>query len=188
MPGEGAALLLSGGFEEARQMLERERDAASLDAQLVPSPQRSVGRGLHELAERLGADLMVIESCRRALLGRIFLGNHTIEALNRSPCAVAIATSGYAASAHRLARPGVGYVGSPESERALGAARELAARSGSMIRALSVVSLQSIPYGEPIPHNWPDVTKELMDDELRRLCGLADAEGEVSYGEPSEEL
>ena len=44
----------------------------------------------------------------------------------------------------------------------------------------SVVSLQSVPYGEPIPENWPDLAKQLMDDELRGLRGLEDVEREVS--------
>ena len=64
----------------------------------------------------------------------------------------------------------------------------IAARSAATIKALAVVSLQSIPYGEPISDNWPEFAKQLMDAELRRLRGLDDVEGDVSYGEPSEEL
>ena len=51
-----------------------------------------------------------------------------------------------------------------------------------------MVPLQSIPYGEPIPANWPDLTKQLMDDEVRGVRGLEGVESDVSYGEPSEEL
>jgi nucleotide-binding universal stress UspA family protein len=124
----------------------------------------------------------------RGLLGRVCLGNDTLAALNGAPCAVAIAQMGYAATAHHLSSIGVGYDGSPESEHALAAARELAGRHGSTIKALSVVSVQNIPYGDPIAEDWPDVAKHLMHDELRRLRSLEDVEGDVSYGEPSEEL
>ena len=95
---------------------------------------------------------------------------------------------GYAARPHEISSIGVGYDGSPESERALAAARELARQHGSRINVRSVVPLQSVPYGEPIPENWPDLAKQLMDDELRGLRGLEGVEREVSYGEPSEEL
>ena len=118
----------------------------------------------------------------------MFLGNDTLAALNGAPCAVAIAPMGYAATAHQLSSIGVGYDGSRESEHGLAAARELARRYGSTIKVLSVVSLQSIPSGEPTPENWPDVAKQLMDDGLLRLRGLDDVERDVTYGEPSDEL
>jgi nucleotide-binding universal stress UspA family protein len=186
--GRAAALAMPLQAEASAQLLARERTHAALDADAVSVYESSVGRGLHQLAEQRGADLLVIGSCRRGLLGRVLVGNDTIAALNGAPCAIAIAPAGYAATAHRLSALGVGCDGSAESEHALDAARELAARSGATIKALSVISLQSIPYGEPIPDNWPDIAKQLMDDELRRLRGLDDVEGDVSYGEPSEEL
>ena len=180
--------LLSAQRKVALERLQRERDAASLDAPVVPFLDRSVGRGLHRLAECEVADLLVVGSCRRSLLGRVFLGSDTLFALNGAPCAVAIAPMGYAAKPHEISSIGVGYDGSPESERALAAARELGRRHESRIRVRLVVSLQSVPYGEPIPENWPDVAKQVMDYERGRLRGLEDVEGDVSYGEPSEEL
>ncbi len=186
--GRAAALAMPLQAEASAQLLASERTHPALDADAVSVYESSVSRGLHQLAEQGGADLLVIGSCRRGLLGRVLVGNDTIAALNGAPCAVAIAPAGYAATAHRLSALGVGCDGSAESEQALAAARELAARSGATIKALSVISLQSIPYGESISDNWPDIAKQLMDDELRRLRGLDDVEGEVSYGEPSEEL
>ena len=192
----GVGLVLHGGWhhllspqrEVALERLERERDAASLDAQVVAFVDRSVGRGLHRLAESEVADLLVVGSCRRSLLGRVLLGSDTLFALNGAPCAVAIAPMGYAARPHEISLIGVGYDGSPESERALAAARELARQHGSRIKVRSVVSLQSVPHGEPVPENWPDLAKQLMDDELRGLRGLEDVEREATVGEPSEEL
>ena len=192
----GVGLVLHGGWHHllspqrdvALERLERERDAASLDAPVVAFLDRSVGRGLHRLAEAELTDLLVIGSCRRSLLGRVLLGSDTLFALNGAPCAVAIAPMGYAARHHEISSIGVGYDGSPESERALAAARELARQHGSRIKVRSVVSLQSVPYGEPIPENWPDIAKQVMDYERGRIRALDDVEGDVSYGEPSEEL
>jgi len=191
--GRGLALQL-GGFaasgqpREARELLERERAAAGLDVEVVVGAERSVGRGLHELAEELEADLLVVGSCRRALLGRVLLGNDTVSSLNGAQCAVAIAPMGYVSPGGGLSSVGVGHDGSSESEQTLDARRELARRYGGNVRTLSVVSLQSIPYGAPISDNWPRVARERMDDERRRLRGLEDVEGDVTYGEVSEEL
>jgi nucleotide-binding universal stress UspA family protein len=118
MPGRGAALVLSAELEESTRLLERERDAASLDARLVPDAEHLVVRGLHQLAEQQAADVLVIGSCRRGLLGRVLLGNDTISGLTGAPCAVAIAPSGYVATAHRLSTIGVGCDGSQESGQA----------------------------------------------------------------------
>jgi nucleotide-binding universal stress UspA family protein len=86
----GIGLILHGGWhhlfsaqrEGSLELLERERGAAVLDATVVAFADRSVGRGLHRLAERQSADVLVIGSCRRSLLGRVFLGHDTLAALN----------------------------------------------------------------------------------------------------------
>jgi nucleotide-binding universal stress UspA family protein len=184
----GAALVLAGGREDSEQLLARERGDASLDADLMTYAARSVGRGLHEVAARRNADLLAMGSCRRGLLGRVLLGDDTRTALNGTPCAVAIAPTGYADMPHGFANIGVGYDASPESHRALAAARALAARHGSKIRALSVVSLQGIPYGEPIPVGWTQMAKGLVDDELKRFHETEEVDGDATYGEPNEAL
>jgi nucleotide-binding universal stress UspA family protein len=184
----GAALALAAGRKDSKHLLTRERADASLDAKLTTYAAPSVGRGLHELAERQSADLLVVGSCHRGLLGRVVLGDDTLAALNGAPCAIAIAPSGYAEMPQGLGKVGIGYDASPESHQALAAARALAERHGSTIRALSVVSLQSIPYGEPIPVGWPQIAAELVDDELKRFHDVDDVVGDATYGEPSEEL
>jgi nucleotide-binding universal stress UspA family protein len=188
MPGSGSALLLSAELDRSRRLLAAEQEAAAPRAELIPCADRSVGHALHGLAERHEAELIVIGTCRHGLLGRVLLGNDTIAALNGAPCAVAIAPAGYAVRAHPLGVLGVGYDGSPESEHALATARKLAPRLHGTVRALSVIPLQSIPYGEPIAENWPDAAKRLMDERRRELGVLADVEGDITYGNPSEEL
>jgi nucleotide-binding universal stress UspA family protein len=184
----GAAPALAAGRKESEQLLARERADASLDVELATYAAPSVGRGLHELAERHSADLLVVGSCHRGMLGRVLLGDDTLAALNGAPCAIAIAPNGYAEMPHGLGNVGIGYDASPESHQALAAARALAERHGSTIRALSVVSLQSIPYGEPIPVGWPQIAAGLVDDELKRFHDVDDVVGDATYGEPSEEL
>ena len=80
----------------ARDLLEAARDEAGVPAELRWSACTSPGRGLHELAETLGSDLLVVGSCRRSLLGRVMVGDDTRAALDGAPCAVAIAPAGYA--------------------------------------------------------------------------------------------
>lgn len=164
--GRAAALAMPLRLEASEQLLACALAETGVAAETVSVCESSVGRGLHVLAEQRAVDLLVVGACSRGVACRTFLGDDARSALNGAPCPVAIAPSGYAMTAHPLSRIGVGYDGSPESEQALAAARALAARFGSTIAALSVVSLQSIPYGEPIPPDPPDT--------------------EVAYGEPGE--
>jgi nucleotide-binding universal stress UspA family protein len=189
MIGRAAAMILSAGAEYSEQMLVREAAVASLQADLVCWPSRSVGRGLHELAELRETDLLVVGSRRRGRLETVLTGDHTIASLNGASCAVAIAPSGYAEDERRLDKLGVGNDGSAESEQALQAARELAAHHGSAISVLSVVSLQSIPNGDATPPaNWTGVTARLIEEERRRLQSLDGVDGDAVYGEPGDEL
>jgi nucleotide-binding universal stress UspA family protein len=82
----------------------------------------------------------------------------------------------------------VGFDGSPEARAALGAARHLAARGGSAIKALFVLPLQSRPYGDPIAHRWPDVAQQIAEDDRHRFDDLESVDAEVRYGRPHEEL
>ena len=191
MLGRAGALLLVGEREYSEQLLARaaEVTAASRPALTVSWPSRSVGRGLHELAEQRAADLLVVGSRRRGIVETVLTGDHTLASLNGAPCAVAIAPSGYGSNERRLDNVGVGDDGSAEGEQALQAARELAVRHRSAISALSVVSLQSIPTGNvgPAP-DWTEMTARLIDGERHRLQGLDGVEGRAIYGEPDAEL
>lgn len=73
--------------DDALQLLGSARDRSltdesGLDVELRYVSSGSVGRGLHELAEETGADLIVLGSSRRGLLGRVLLGDDTRAALN----------------------------------------------------------------------------------------------------------
>jgi len=184
--GRAAALLQPAEREASLELLGREREAASVQAKLVIDAASTVGLGLRQLAARHRADLLVVGSCHRGAPGRLFLGDDTRATLNGAPCPMAIAPGGY--QPHELTDIGIGYDASPESHEALGAARELAARHGSTIRALSVVSLQSIPYGEPIPIGWPKFANGLVDDELKRSAQNEGVIGDATPGRPTKDL
>ena len=72
--------------ERSRQLLEAAGTEAGIDARLAWIGSPSVGRGLHELAERRGADLLVVGWTSRGLLGRVLIGDDTRDALNGAPC------------------------------------------------------------------------------------------------------
>lgn len=169
------------------EMLSDERAAAAIDAKLLAVPGSSAASGLHHVAAGRPYDLLVVGSCHRGALGRRFVGSDTVESLHGAPCAVAIAPSGYTSPSH-VARIGVGRDGSPESMHALAAARALATRTGATIEPLLVLPRQSVPYGQPIEHRWSEVAKQLTQEDLARLGGVDDLDGQVSYGSPGEQL
>ncbi len=149
----------------------------------------SVGRGLHELAESEQADLLVIGSCRRGLLGRVMIGDDTNDALNAAPCAVAIAPSGYAEHPTALTEIGVAYNGSPESEAAIAVARALASQHGATVSAFEAVA---VPASLAVPGAGLGAVAAslpgLIDQARARIAALGDVEPHAAYGLPAEEL
>ncbi len=175
---------------------ERERALAELRAVAVEAASErsleaisstSVGRGLHELAELEGADLLVVGSSRRGLAGRVLLGDDTHAALNGASCAVAVAPAGYAATPSIIAEIGIGYDASPESEQALALGRALAAELGARLSALHVISVPAYVLGAgptSIEASIDDAVTEARD----RIAALGDVEPHAAYGSPAEEL
>jgi nucleotide-binding universal stress UspA family protein len=172
----------------SHELLEREQSQAGVEAELVSYAASSPGRGMHDLAEETGADLLVVGSCSRGPVGRVLLGDDTRGALNGAPCAVAVATRGYAEHPHPIATVGVGYDGSPESEIALSKARELAAGGRSLVRALEVVNIPNYAFtgfGAPALGESIEMLISEADDRLAKLEGV---EGRAVYGLSGEEL
>jgi nucleotide-binding universal stress UspA family protein len=174
--------------EASHELLERERAEAGVEAELVSFVATSPGRGLHDLAEERGGDLLVVGSCSRGVVGRAMLGDDTRAALNGAPCAVAVAARGYAEHPLPLARVGVGYDGSPESEAALTAARAVAAQHRAKLVALEVVSVPTYSFTGLTPPALGDVIDALLADAKERVGALEDVEGRAVYGLAGEEL
>jgi len=171
----------------ARELLTAARDEAGVRAELRWSASTSPGRGLHELAERRGSDLLVVGSSRRGLFGRVTLGDDTRAALDGAPCAVAIAPTAYAERPETIRRIGVGFDGSPESKRALALARSLAGELGASLAALEVVSIPA--YLLPGPGAGDNASiDELISDARDRVASIGDVEPHGAYGDAAEEL
>jgi nucleotide-binding universal stress UspA family protein len=162
--------------------------AAAADPRIetVPAVAGSAAAGMHDVAEREGADLVVIGSCRRGRIGRILSGDDTREIVRSAPCPVAVAPIGYAHAGRPIAVVGVGYDGRPEAAPALALARRLAARAGTPPRAIEIV-------GVP---NWaiaPGGAVYLgLEEERRaaqeRLDALEGVDGEAKAGSAFQDL
>ncbi|HMD56578.1 MAG TPA: universal stress protein [Solirubrobacteraceae bacterium] len=182
--GRGAGLEREGALE----LLEHERSTAGVSVALESIEASSPGAGLHELAEQRHADLLVVGSSARGVLGRAMLGDDTRAALNGAPCAVAIAARGYDEHPLPLARIGVAYNGSPESEAALAAARELAAPNRSEVRALQVVSVPASAFTGLAPAAYGETIDLMLAEAGKRMESIEGARGSAAYGIPGEEL
>jgi nucleotide-binding universal stress UspA family protein len=138
------------------------------------------------LAETESADLVVVGSSRRGVVGRAFLGDDTRAALNGAPCAVAVAPTGYGEHPGEIRRVGVGYDGSPESEHALEAARALAAEHKAKLSACTAVAVPLAGLG-PGPLPLSDTIDRLVGDARERIAAL-DVEPHAAYGATVEVL
>ena len=174
--------------EAARTLLERERDAAHVQAKLLDVVSVGAGRGLHEQAERQGADLLVVGSCSHSAFGRAMLGDDTRAALNGAPCTVAVAPRGYAQDPQRIVKVGVAYNASPESIAALTEAKELAALTGATTHAVEVVSIPSTAYAGIVVPTFESYINQILREAEGRLAELPGVEGHAVYGIAGEEL
>ena len=174
--------------EHARELLERAASVAGIQANLRWRGAASVGRGLHEIAELTQADLLVVGSSRRGLLGRVRLADDTRSALNGAPCAIAVAPAGYSTEPPALMREiGVGYDGSPESKQAMAFARRLAHDTDAKLSAFQVVSAPSFRFRRRTAVAGT-VIKEVIDEARGHIAAFEGVEAHSAYGDRAEEL
>lgn len=173
--------------EEALAVLEAERAATGVEAELLNVTASSVGRGLHYVAENQDADLLVVGSSVRSFAGRVLVGDITRASLVGAPCAVAVAPLEYAQEAAPIKSVGVGYDGTPESEAALAFARELAAQHGASLSALMVVEPPS--YATIVRSvARVEADQQGLAEAKREIEALEGVEGRVALGLAGEEL
>ncbi len=129
---------------------------AGVHAELRAVAASSPARGLHDLADEMGAEFIVLGSTHRGKLGLIEPGSTGERLLHGAPCAVAVAPVGYAEhSTDRLGCIAVGCNGTPESQMAVEAGIEFARELEASLRIISAV--------EPIkPASHHDVTGHEM--------------------------
>jgi nucleotide-binding universal stress UspA family protein len=168
------------------ELLARLRDELAPDAQVASVVDASVGDGLRGMAERFGADLIVVGSSRRSRIGRVASGNDTLSVLHHAPCAVAVAPRGYTETAAGVQTIGVAYDGSAQSKVALVQARRLARGLGAQLKGLDVK--QITVYG----HHWdaPYVENEAIEiaNERQRVGHLKGLDLSVVVGQTAVEL
>lgn len=123
---------------DAERVVDRAVDAApGVERAVIAAP--SVGPGLAQLARGARADLIVVASSRRGLLGRTFAGDSVADVLRHAPCPVAVAPVGFSAETGPIEHLVVGYDGSAEADAAAELASELALRDGGLVGAVQVV-------------------------------------------------
>jgi nucleotide-binding universal stress UspA family protein len=126
--------------EQAEEQLRRARRILGDGADYRAVGAASTARGLHELAEREQAQLVVVGSSRRGPLGRTFPGSTGDRLLQGSACPVALAPRGLRGHPPPVLRTiAVAYVDTPEASEALDFAAAMAVHSGARLHLLSVV-------------------------------------------------
>ena len=98
----------------------------------------SPAAGLHALAEREKAALIVIGSSHRSTIGRILVGGTGERLLSGASAPVAVAPAGYTAGGRGIQMVGCGFDGSQEAQRALAWAAALAQAASAHLRVMSV--------------------------------------------------
>jgi len=150
----------------------------------------SPARALHEIAESMEADLLVLGPTYGGPLGRLALGNVADRVLHGAPCPVAIAPRGYEAPA---GGPGVvcaAFVDTPEGRDALDGAAALAARAGASLQALTIVEWfdptgMVAPPAQLIEHEREqtvELARQAAHHALERLSVDVEAEAVVLPG------
>jgi nucleotide-binding universal stress UspA family protein len=157
----------------------------------------SPARGLHELAEAIGAEFIVVGSTHRASAGRVHPGSVGERLLQESPCAVAVAPRGYASWPHdRLRVLAVGYDLTEESEAALELAAEVAGAAEGTLRILTVDESRTERYADllsgAVAESPPTIARERLKMIVMRkrdsLPVQLRADAQILHGRPAAEL
>jgi nucleotide-binding universal stress UspA family protein len=152
-----------------------------LDARVSWVEASSVRRGLHEYASAEHVELLVIGASGQDDLARDY---DTREVLEGAPCAVAVAPITYSTPAGAIARIGVAYDGSAESERALALARTLAAERHAELSAFEAVQMP-IDVGDP--WNQDGELEERVEEARGRIAALGGVKAGAELGDAVED-
>jgi len=168
--------------KDSTELLERLRGDVEGAVEIKAIPNPSPAHGLHELAEREDAALIVVGSTHTGRAGRVLPGSTGERLLHGSPCPIAVAPKGY--TWRPGAEPGIvgcGFDGTQSAQRALQAAEQIAAATGARLRVIR--AFQALPYDVPpkgVPMggiNYNDKLQERASDEVNEA--VAKLEGDV---------
>jgi nucleotide-binding universal stress UspA family protein len=184
---------LSARIDATEPSIDRETAQASVERAisllrrgLTVTPMCLAGAStavtLKKLAVRRHADLLVLGSSHRGLLGRVFVGSVSQEALHGAPCPVAIAPVGF----HReqadtgLARIAVGYDLVTPPLRALEVAVTLALEAGAELELVAVADTAAARAGgASAALSYPAIVKARLD---AAMAGVSRAVGALPAG------
>ena len=183
---------------DAEQLRSLHEAADSVGGRTATLPSSSPARGLHELAERVDADLVVVGSSPRGRIGRILAGSVALATLHGAPCSVGIAPVGFAAAAPAsLTKVTVGYDGSDESQVALAEAIDLARAARAPLRLVTVVEPPPVVYGKGAAATQPprelrqaiaEVMRGRLEQAVERIPAGVAVEPTLLEGDPAELL
>lgn len=178
--------------QDTMEMLAKAGDDPRFECSAVPD--LSPARALQEAAEDEAADLIVVGSSHRGVVGRALLGSVGRAVLHGAMCPVAVAPLAYREKARSFKLIGVGLDQSPESDAALARAAELAAEVDGELRLLSVVRAP-VPFtpGSAYAYDWVGYAQEHSKSVKHTLEGQAAGLGvpatcEVVDGLPADQL
>lgn len=148
----------------------------------------SVRAGLEAVALERRADLIVVGTSRRHGIVRMLTGADDRPLMHQTPCAVAVAPANYGRDPEPIARIGVAYTDSPESDVALAQAGLLAAERRAQLQLCHVAVPNASPVDTPeasIPVDDPHIPLALAREHPP--CGDRLAIEHV-YGSVGDEL
>jgi len=138
----------------------------------------SAAHGLHDLAEELKAQTIVVGSGRQATRQRLFAGSTAERLLAGSLCPIAVAPAGMQTRPGTLGRIGVAYIDTPDGRAALNEAARLARRTGTPLRLYTVVmdtdSTRPFLIGDDVERAYADTARETFEESLRRAAASVD--------------
>jgi nucleotide-binding universal stress UspA family protein len=189
------------GRVDVEWVADRRREAERLldEALTVSSPATSVefkavgsgsaSHGLHDVAEELGASLIVLGSQTERRLLATSTGERVIAG---APCPVAMPPRGWCDRAsHDFGRIGVAFVPTPDGREALRVAAMLALRGGARLHVVTVVAgpaeVMSYRIGEDVDRMYVSAAKETFEHSIEQaiseLAPDVEAFGEVIVGD-----
>ncbi len=144
LPSDGATDA-AAGISDALSLLERARHQLGEPCEIVVETTTTVAHGLHAVAEREEADLLVVASSDAPSEADSTLPS----VLHHAPCAVAIADHGRGAEPLILKRVGLAYRPSAAGLHAAAIARRIADASSAEFHATTVVPVLPNPWLGP---------------------------------------
>jgi nucleotide-binding universal stress UspA family protein len=150
----------------------------------------SAAHGLHDLAEEVHAEVIVVGSGKAGPQHRLFAGSTAERLLAGSVCPIAVAPAGLTAPPGTLGRIGVAYVDTPDGRAALTEAAKLGRRIGTPLRLYTVVAEAdaALPFlvGQDAEHAFLETARETYEQSLQRAVDSVkdvDADWQILIGD-----